>query len=96
MQPMRLISNKALVDFAAEHSDAGLALQIWRKLIETGSYNNFADLKRTFASVDRVSSFFVFDIGGNKFRLVCAVHFNRQMVFIRHVFTHKEYDKWKP
>jgi mRNA interferase HigB len=93
---MRVISNKALSDFSGVHREAAPPLQIWRKLMESGSYANFAELKRTFNATDKVADFFVFDIGGNKFRLVCAVHFNRQMVFIRHVFTHKEYDKWKP
>jgi mRNA interferase HigB len=93
---MRLVSNKALVDFAAGHREAELPLQIWRRLIESGSFSNCAELKKTFNTVDKVGDFLVSDIGGNKFRLVTAVHFNRQMVFIRHVFTHKEYDKWKP
>ena len=44
---------------------------------------------------DTVSDFYVFDIDGNKYRLIAAIHFNRKMVFIRHVFTHREYDKWK-
>lgn len=93
---MRLVSNKALVDFAVGHREAELPLQIWRRIIESGRFSNFADLKKTFNTVDKVGDFLVFDIGGNKFRLVTAVHFNRQMVFIRHVFTHKEYDKWMP
>jgi mRNA interferase HigB len=64
--------------------------------VEAGEYSTFADLKLTFNTVDKVRDFYVFDIGGNKYRLITAIHFNRQMVFIRHVFTHKEYDKWKP
>ena len=93
---MRLVSNKALVNFAADHREADLPLQIWRKIVESRSFSSFAELKRTFNAVDKVGDYCVFDIGGNKFRLVTAIHFNRQMVFIRHVFTHKEYDKWKP
>ena len=46
--------------------------------------------------IPEVGDYYVFDIGGNKYRLITAIHFNRQMVFIRYVFTHKEYDKWKP
>jgi mRNA interferase HigB len=38
----------------------------------------------------------VFNVGGNKYRIVAAIHFNSQVTYIRHVFTHKEYDKWKP
>jgi mRNA interferase HigB len=93
---MRVISNKALVVFAAEHPEAWIPLQNWRMTIEAGSFANFAELKRTFNAEDRVGAFYVFDIGGNKFRLIAAVHFNVQKLYARHVFTHREYDKWKP
>jgi mRNA interferase HigB len=93
---MRLFSNKALVDFAAKHADAGVPLQNWRKTIEAGTFANFAELKRAFNAVDRVGKLCVFDIGGNKFRLIAAVHFNVQKIYVRHVFTHGEYNKWKP
>ena len=62
-------------------------------------FNNMAPvdaLKASFNAVDRVGDYYVFDIGGNKYRLVAAVHFNRQMLFVRHVFTHRQYDRWEP
>jgi mRNA interferase HigB len=92
---MRVISNKSLVVFAVKHPEAEIPLQAWRRIVEEGDFLNFAALKRSFNGVDKVGDFCVFDIGGNKFRLVAAVHFNRHMLFIRHVFTHKEYDTWK-
>lgn len=93
---MRLISNKALTEFAAKHVEADVPLQAWRKIIETGAFSNYAELKNSFNATDKVSDYYVFDIGGNKYRVISAIHFNRQMLFIRHVFTHQEYDKWKP
>ncbi|MFP3179201.1 MAG: type II toxin-antitoxin system HigB family toxin [Paraburkholderia sp.] len=69
---------------------------MWRKTIEAGAFSNFAALKQAFNATDRVGDFYVFDIGGNKFRLIAAVHFNVQKLYVRHVMTHKEYDKWKP
>lgn len=93
---MRLISNKALTEFAAKHVEADAPLQAWRKIIETGAFSNYAELKNSFNATDKVGEFYVFDIGGNKYRVISAIHFNRQMLFIRHVFTHQEYDKWKP
>jgi mRNA interferase HigB len=93
---MRLVSDKALIDLAHVHSEAHLSLQIWRRIVEAGNFSSFGELKRSFNSVDKVGDYYVFDIGGNKYRLITAIHFNRQMVFIRHVFTHREYDKWKP
>lgn len=93
---MRVISNQSLKIFAARHAGAEAPLQEWRKLVEANSFASFAALKATFGATDRVGDYYVFDIGGNKYRLIAAIHFNRQMLFVRHVFTHKEYDKWKP
>ena len=93
---MRIISNKALIDFSVIYQDSAEALQVWRKLIESQNYPNYAALKQTFNATDRVSDYYIFDIGGNKYRIVSAIHFNHQKLYIRHVFTHKEYDKWKP
>lgn len=93
---MRVISNKALTRFADIHGEADGPLQAWRKIVETGMFSNHADLKLIFNATDKVGEFYVFDIGGNKYRVITSIHFNRQMLFIRHVFTHKEYDKWKP
>ena len=93
---MRVISNKALVDFAAGHAEARAPLQAWRQAITTSTFQSFSDLRSTFGSVDKVGRFFVFDIGGNKFRLVAAIHFDRQILYIRHVLRHREYDDWAP
>jgi len=66
-----------------------------------GTFRNLVELKQTFGSVDMVPvkgrDPYVFDIGGNKYRLVAAIHFNTQKLFVRHVLTHPEYDAggWK-
>ncbi|MCY1225711.1 mRNA interferase toxin HigB [compost metagenome] len=93
---MRVISNKALMDFAARYPDARVPLQAWRKVVEASAFSSYAQLKAAFNTTDRVGQFYVFDIGGNKYRLITAIHFDRQMLFVREVLTYKEYDKWKP
>jgi mRNA interferase HigB len=93
---MRVISNKALTEFAASHPQSHVPLQTWRAIIESRVFLNFSEIKATFNTVDKVGALYVFDIGGNKYRLVVAIHFNQQKVYVRHVFTHGEYDKWKP
>jgi mRNA interferase HigB len=93
---MKVISNSALVAFAAKRPAAGAPLQAWRRIIESGAFAGFADLKTTFNAVDRVGHFYVFDIGGNKYRIVAAVHFDKQRLYVRHVFTHREYNAWTP
>lgn len=57
---------------------------------------NYTDLKKLSNSVDRVGNYYIFDISGNKYRVIAAIHFDRQILDVRHVFTHIEYDYWRP
>jgi mRNA interferase HigB len=93
---MRIISNKALQDFAYLHPQANLPLQEWRRKIHTANISSYAELKKLFNSVDKVGNYYVFNIAGNHYRLIAAIHFNTQTLYIRSVMTHKEYDQWKP
>jgi len=90
--PVHVISQKALREFGRKHADAATPLRAWHKLTRHGSFQNLAELKRTFASVDLVPvkgrDFYVFDIGGNKYRLIAAIHFNSQRLLVRHILTH--------
>lgn len=94
---MHIITRKRLSDFAAIHPDTRTALQQWYRLIKSRDYSSFADLKSVFPSADQVGKLTVFNIGGNKARLIAAIHYNRRKVYIRAVLTHQEYDhgKWK-
>ena len=60
-------------------------------------FTSFNELHTLFARADLVGRLVVFNIGGNKYRLIAAIHFNRQKVYIRHILTHAEYDRgsWK-
>ena len=94
---MHVITRKRLREFAARHREAAEPLGVWYTIMSRTDIGSFAELKRVFRSVDKVGKFTVFDIGGNKFRLIAAIHYNRKKVYIRHVLTHVEYDsdKWK-
>jgi mRNA interferase HigB len=94
---MKLISNKALREFGLKHADAAQPLQDFRRLIECREFANFAALRATFASVDKVGDRYVFNVGGNKYRLVAAIAFGPQLLWVKVVLTHAEYDKetWK-
>lgn len=95
---MRVISNSALRAFAAAHPEAEDALQGWRRTIEKNRFAHWAELKAAFNSVDKVGDLTVFDIGGNKYRLIAHIRFDRQILYIKTVLTHREYDQgaWKP
>ena len=94
---MHVITRKRLNEFAEEHPDAAPSLQHWYRLVRKTTFANFADLRRIFPHADQIGKFTVFNIGGNKTRLIAALHYNRSKIYIRHVLTHKEYDegKWK-
>jgi mRNA interferase HigB len=94
---MHVIAKPALVAFWTLHPDAERPLTAWHTLMRLNDFGSFAELKATFGSVDHVDGFTVFDIGGNKFRLIVAIHYNRGKVYIRDVLTHSEYDRgtWK-
>jgi mRNA interferase HigB len=93
--PTQLISNKALREFSALHADAAQPLQDFRRKVERGSFGNFAELRAVFPAVDKVGDRFVFNIGGNKYRLVAWIHFETRRVFFKAVLTHGDYDKGK-
>ena len=94
---MHIISKKKLRDVWAGNPKAKLPLEAWHQIARKANWQNFAEVKATFGSADRVGRFVVFDIGGNKFRLIAAIHFNRGKLYVRHMLTHADYEtgKWK-
>lgn len=94
---MHLISIKKLREFWSVHRDAMSTLRSWSKIVEYAQWHSFADVRQVYANADQVGRFTVFNIGGNKYRLIAVIHFNRGKVYVRHILTHKEYDSgaWK-
>jgi mRNA interferase HigB len=94
---MHIISRKMLWRFWEQHPDSQTALSRWFKVMNTTHYESFTELRKTFLSADKVGNKIVFNIGGNKYRLIAVIHFNRHKVYVRHVLTHQDYDKgnWK-
>jgi mRNA interferase HigB len=94
---MHIISRKALRTFWEKYPDSKPSLTRWYQIVERSTYRSFAELRKSFPSADMVDGFVVFNIAGNKFRLITSIHFNRGKVYIRHILTHREYDSgdWK-
>jgi len=93
---MHVITRKRINEFAKKYPESKTALTKWYSLIKQYNFNSLQELKEIFPSADRVGKLTVFNIGGNKVRLIAAIHYNRKKVYIRAVLTHKEYDlgKW--
>ncbi len=94
---MHVIAKPALVEFWTKHPDAESPLQAWYRTMTNKVFIDFNDLRATFASADYVDGLTVFNIGGGKYRLIAAIHYNRHKVFIRAVLTRQVYDRdgWK-
>lgn len=94
---MHVISEKKLRGFWAIHPDAEAPLRAWHRVAEKAKWETFADVRSTFPTADLVGDLTVFNIGGNKYRLIVAIHLNRGKAYVRHVLTHAESDlgKWK-
>lgn len=92
---MHVITRKRLLTFAAQHREAAEALAVWYSIMAKTDFGSFSEIKRVFRSADKVGQFTVFDIGGNKYRLITAIHYNRKKVYVRHVLTHVQYDRGK-
>ena len=90
---MRIISHARIVQAQAAHPECGGALDQWYRLTKRVRWRSFAEVKACFAATDKVGDEYIFDIGGNKLRLIVAIHFNTGNLFVRAVLTHREYDK---
>ena len=93
---MRIVSHKRLREFyqIPGREDSKIALERWYEIADAAEWHSFADVKADFGDVDFVGNqHFVFNIRGNKYRLVVVIKFVMGYLFIRFVGTHDEYDK---
>lgn len=91
---MRIITEEPLKKYITKHPDAKTALQEWVKVVKAARWENFADVKRDFNSVDNVGNqHYVFNIRGNNHRLVVVIKFTIKWIYIRFIGTHFEYDR---
>jgi mRNA interferase HigB len=93
---MHILPNRLLLRFWDIHPNAVHPMLHWHSALQHARPADFAALKTVFNSVDWVAGHVVFNVGGNKFRIIADVIFRAQTVFIQHVYTHEEYDTWKP
>jgi mRNA interferase HigB len=95
---VNVVSKKTIRAFLEHHADsepeALEPLSRWYNLLRKSSPTNFAELRAIFASTDFVNPFTVFNVGGNKYRIITLIDYEGQFTKIRHVFTHPEYDDW--
>ncbi len=94
---MHIITRKRLNEFAGKYPEIKTALVHWYQLVKQNDFISFSELRLMFPSADQIGKLTVFNIGGNKVRLVAAIHYNRKKIYIRAVLIHAEYDenRWR-
>ena len=94
---MHIITYKRIKEFAAKYPDSRASLENWYRIVKQTDYDSFNQLRQHFSDADYVDGFVVFNISGNRYRLIAAIHFNRKKIYIRDILAHAEYDKnkWK-
>ncbi len=94
---MHIISKKKITDFIKEHPDSESSLFGWYSIVNTEILSDFNELRNWFPNADLVGRRTVFNISGNKYRMITRVNFISKRIFIFDILTHSEYskNKWK-
>jgi mRNA interferase HigB len=90
---LRIISKKKIHDYCIISSQAELPLVEWYYKMKASQATNFNDLKTQFNGVDYKNGYTIFNIGGNNYRLIAAIHYRPQLCYVRQIWTHAEYSK---
>lgn len=89
---MLVISKKIIREFVEAYPDSGVKLGRWYKWMNKGKYTNLSELRSKYSDVEYIGNDrYVFNIGGNKYRLVAMINFNSQRVYVRFLGTHAKY-----
>lgn len=91
---MVVISYRVIREYKGKHADSGEALDNWYTIMEEGGFANLSELRSVFNTVDYVGNDrYVFNIKGNKYRVIALIHFEVRTVYILFIGTHAQYDK---
>jgi len=94
---MQILAKSALRRFWERHKQAETPLKLWYAVVSDAKWANYADLKATFGTADIIGdSRVIFNIGGNKYRLVARISFAYGRVMVKFIGTHKDYDDIDP
>jgi mRNA interferase HigB len=90
-----IVTEKRIREFIEREPLSIEPIASWIETIRNAVWASPAELKATFAHASFIGDLTVFNLGGNKYRLVAFVHYRAQIVYIKRIGTHKEYDTWK-
>jgi mRNA interferase HigB len=94
---MHLIAIRNLRSDAAKYPDTQIVVEEWYKVVKNVSWQNLEEVKQIYRETESVGNFTVFNIKGNKYRLIVDINYVNQTIYYKYFLTHAEYDKdsWK-
>jgi mRNA interferase HigB len=94
---MHVISKSAWRDVVAKDPTLEQPIGAWHKVAQSAEWKNIVEVRKTYPHADFVEPYTVFNIKGDAYRLVVKIEYRWQMIFVKHLLTHAEYDKggWK-
>jgi len=94
---VHVISRRRLREFAAAHPDSEAALDAWYRVAKSARWTKLLEVQRVYPAAESAGRLTVFNIKGNHYRLITAIHYPSQTIFVRAVLTHAKYDRnrWK-
>ena len=95
---MHIISRTKLKNFWKKHPDSEKPLRAWFTVARNAKWRSLVDVRKVYPNADAVDGLTIFNIGGNKYRLIVKIEFRKGQVFVLHVLTHAQYSRgrWKP
>jgi len=96
-QNVRLIAIKNLPEAATIYPDVAIVIEDFYQILKAASWQNLEEVKQSFASAEAVDNFTVFNVKGNRYRLILYINYQKQIAFFKYFPTHAHYDKdkWK-
>jgi len=97
---MKIIKPARVHEYAKKHALAAAGLEYWLRITKSAKWRHFLDVRSTFSEADTTEvasgrTVVIFNIGGKKFRLIAAIHYDIKKVFVLRFMTHAEYSKGK-
>jgi mRNA interferase HigB len=94
---MHVISRRRLREFCKDHADSCEALYDWYDTANQANWQNLIEVQQIYPKAEAVNNFTIFNIKGNRYRLITDIQYSKQLIYVKYILTHAEYDKeqWK-
>lgn len=94
---MHVISYRRFREYSESHADVRDAINNWYKIASSANWSNLVEVQSVFPKAEAVGNFTVFNIKGNKYRLIVSIDYEKRLIYIKYILTHAKYDQeeWK-